>query len=423
MPAVRTNKRTIDDLAVFGGRPAFSEKVHVGRPNVPDQKNFRKRVDQIFERRWFSNNGVCVQELERRLQDYLGVKHCIAVCNATVGLELAIRAFDLKGEVIVPSFTFVATAHALQWQEITPVFCDIDPQTHHLDPRIVKKMITPYVTGIIGVHIWGRPCAIDELTALARHFKIKLIYDAAHAFGCSYKGKMIGNFGDAEVFSFHATKIFNTFEGGAIATNNDEVATKIRLMKNFGFSGYDRVIHLGVNGKMNEVSAAMGLTCLESIDYFIEANRRNYELYRQRLARVPGLRLIDYGTENKVNYHHIVVEVDRKKVGLSRDQLVRILQAENVMARRYFYPGCHRMEPYRSHWPQAGVFLKQTEALCDRVLILPTGSAIGAKEIKTICDIIECAIGKAGEARKRWPQIEQDSASSHSNTAARLRAS
>jgi dTDP-4-amino-4,6-dideoxygalactose transaminase len=407
MASTRPNKKSLSDLALFGGKPAFREKVHVGRPNVPDQKKFNKRVDKIFARRWFSNNGVCVQELERKLEDYLGVKHCIAVCNATVGLELAIRAFDLKGEVIVPSFTFVATAHALQWQEITPVFCDIDPATHHLDPRVVEKMITPYVTGIIGVHIWGRPCAIDELTALAKQAKIKLIYDAAHAFGCSHKGKMIGNFGDAEVFSFHATKIFNTFEGGAIATNNDEVATKIRLMKNFGFSGYDRVIHLGINGKMNEVSAAMGLTCLESIDDFIEANRKNYEAYRKRLARLPGLEVIDYGTANKVNYHHIVIEVNETKAGLARDQLVRILQAENVMARRYFYPGCHRMEPYRSHWPQAGVFLKQTEALCERVMILPTGSAIANTEINRICDVIECALSNARHARKHWPKDDQ----------------
>lgn len=407
MPGVRPNKRSIDDLALFGGRPAFSEKVHVGRPNVPDRKGFMERVEQIFNRRWFSNNGACVQELERKLENYLGVKHCIAVCNATVGLELAIRAVDLKGEVIVPSFTFVATAHALQWQEITPIFCDIDPETHHLDPRVVKKMITPYVTGIIGVHIWGRPCAVDELTALAKHFKIKLIYDAAHAFGCSHKGKMIGNFGDAEVFSFHATKIFNTFEGGAIATNNDELAAKIRLMKNFGFSGYDRVVHLGVNGKMNEVSAAMGLSCLDSIDDFIEANRRNYENYRKRLAKLPGLKMIDYGTANKVNFHHIVIEVDSKKVGLTRDQLVRVLQDENVMARRYFYPGCHRMEPYRSHWPQAGVFLKQTEALCDRVLILPTGSAINEKEINTICNIVEYALKNARQVSKRWPESAQ----------------
>jgi dTDP-4-amino-4,6-dideoxygalactose transaminase len=420
MSRIRANKRNLDDLALFGGGPAFGEKVHVGRPNVPDRKRFMERVEDIFDRRWFSNNGVCVQELERKLEAYLGVKHCIAVCNATVGLELAIRAFDLKGEVIVPSFTFVATAHALQWQEITPVFCDIDPVTHHLDPRVVKKMITPYVTGIVGVHTWGRPCAIDELTALAQHFKIKLIYDAAHAFGCSHKGKMIGNFGDAEVFSFHATKIFNTFEGGAIATNNDDVASKIRLMKNFGFSGYDRVIHLGVNGKMNEVSAAMGLTCLESLDYFIEANRRNYENYRKHLGHLRGLKLMEYGTENKFNYHHIVIEVDAARAGLSRDQLIRILQAENVMARRYFFPGCHRMEPYRSHWPQAGVFLKQTEALCDRILILPTGSAIATKEVNRICAIIEVALANAAQARKRWPQTEE--ATAPGQTAVRLHA-
>ena len=181
------------------------------------------------------------------------------MCNATVALEIAIRAMGMSGEVIVPSFTFVATAHALQWQEITPVFCDIDPRTHNLDPNRIEEMITPRTTGIIGVHVWGRPCAVDALAEIAQRRHLKLLFDAAHAFGCSYQGQMIGNFGDAEVFSFHATKFFNTFEGGAVVTNDDELAAKMRLMKNFGFHGYDNVIYVGTNGKMSEVSAAMGL--------------------------------------------------------------------------------------------------------------------------------------------------------------------
>src|SRR6185369_3387994 len=205
---------------------------------------------------------------EQRVAKMLGVRHCIAMCNATVALEITIRALGLTGEVLVPSFTFIATAHALQWQQIIPVFCDVDPETHCLNPRSVEKMITPRTTGIIGVHLWGRGCDIGSLSEIARSNGLKLLFDAAHAFGCSYEGRMIGGFGDAEVFSFHATKFFNTFEGGAVTTNDDDLAEKIRLMKNFGFAGYDQVIYLGTNGKMSEVSAAMGLTSLESLDDF-----------------------------------------------------------------------------------------------------------------------------------------------------------
>ena len=176
----------------------------------------------MLDRRWLSNNGVFVRDFERQIADYLGVKHCIAVCNGTIALELAIRALELKGEVIIPSFTFIATAHALQWQEITPVFCDIDPKTHTLNPWRVESLITPRTSGIIGVHVWGQPCDVETLTEIANKHHLKLMFDASHAFGCSHGRTMIGNFGSAEVFSFHATKFINAFEGGAIVTNDDE---------------------------------------------------------------------------------------------------------------------------------------------------------------------------------------------------------
>ena len=216
---MRTN---IDELAIFGGTPAFSEKLHVGRPNIGNRDRLLERINDLLDRKWLSNNGPFVQEFERHICEMLGVKHCIAMCSGTVALEIAIRAAGLTGEVIVPSFTFIATAHALQWQEITPVFCDIDPQTHTLNPWRVEAMITPRTSGIIGVHMWGQPCAVETLTEIAHKHNLKLMFDAAHAFSCSYKGTMIGNFGDAEVFSFHATKFVNTFEGGAVVTNNDE---------------------------------------------------------------------------------------------------------------------------------------------------------------------------------------------------------
>jgi dTDP-4-amino-4,6-dideoxygalactose transaminase len=392
-------KTTLGDLALFGGRPAFADILHVGRPNVGDQDRFQRRVADLWQRRWFTNNGPYVREFEQKLTELLGVKHCIPVCNATVAMELAIRALDLRGEVIVPSFTFVATAHALQWQEITPVFCDINRATHNLDPGRIEQMITPRTSGIIGVHIWGRPCDVEALSGLARRHKLKLLFDAAHAFGCSLGSRMVGSFGEAEVFSFHATKFFNTFEGGAIATNNDELAAKIRLMKNFGFNGYDNVIYIGTNGKMTEICAAMGLTELESMDDFIATNRKNYYAYREGLEGIPGVTLTRYDEAERCNFHYIIIEID-EAAGLGRDQLIAALHAENVLARRYFFPGCHRMEPYRSFFPHAGLLLPETERLTARVASLPNGSSVGAAEVRTICSLIRFILGHGPEIQR-----------------------
>jgi dTDP-4-amino-4,6-dideoxygalactose transaminase len=377
-------KSKTSELALFGGTPAFAQPLHVGRPNLGNTDHFLERTRNI-----------------RELCKLLGVKHCIPMCNATVAMEITIRALELKGEVIVPSFTFIATAHALQWQEITPVFCDIDPATHNLDPACVEKLITPRTTGIVGVHVWGRPCATEALGEIAARRGLKLMFDAAHAFACSHNGRAIGNFGHAEVFSFHATKFFNTFEGGAVATNDDALAAKIRLMKNFGFHGLDNVIYIGTNGKMTEISAAMGLTSLESLDHFIAINRANYHAYQRELANVPGIRFIHYGENEKSNYHYIVLEIDGAKAGVSRDQLLAVLRAENVLARRYFFPGCHRMEPYRSFFPNAGLLLPETERLTQRVLSLPNGDSLGDDGVRGVCNLIRYVIDSGAEIRKR----------------------
>jgi dTDP-4-amino-4,6-dideoxygalactose transaminase len=395
------DKTNISDLAYFGGTPSFAEPLHVGRPNIGDREILLERFNEILDRRWLSNGGPCVQELERRIEKLLGVRNCILMCNATIALDLASRALELKGEVIVPSFTFIATAHALQWQGITPVFCDVDAQTHNLDPKRIEALITPRTTGIMGVHVWGRPCAVEELTEIARRHHLKLMYDAAHAFGCSYQGKMVGNFGELEVFSFHATKFFNTFEGGAVVTNNDELAARIRLMTNFGFKNYDTVVYLGTNAKMNEFSAAMGLTGLESLDEFIEVNHRNYDLYRHLLSRLPGLQVIEFDESESNNYQYVVMEIDEALTGASRDVINDILHAENILSRRYFYPGCHQMEPYRSSMPQAGWSLPETEKLTLKVLQLPTGTAVGEQEIRQVCELIGLILAHASEIRER----------------------
>ncbi|PSN16450.1 dTDP-4-dehydro-6-deoxyglucose aminotransferase [filamentous cyanobacterium CCT1] len=390
----------VSELAIFGNPPAFQEKLHVGRPNVGDRDRLLERINDILDRKWFSNNGNYVQEFERKISEYTGAKHCIAICNGTIALEILVRALGLTGEVIIPSFTFVATAHALQWQEITPVFCDIDPATHTLDPNQVKRLITPRTSGIIGVHVWGRPCQTEELAEIAAQYNLKLAFDASHAVGCSHNGQMIGNFGEAEVFSFHATKFLNAFEGGAVVTNNDELAAKIRLMKNFGFGpGYDNVVYVGTNGKMNEVAAAMGVTGLESIDTFIEQNYRNYKQYQTELADIDGVKLAAYNELEKNNYQYIILEIDPAIAGINRNELVQVLHAENVLARRYFYPGCHKMHPYQSYFPNAGLLLPQTEALTEKVMSLPTGTGVTPEDISKICQIICLAIKESHKVK------------------------
>jgi len=406
-------KTRLDELAIFSGKPAFSEKLYVGRPNIGNRDRLLERINDLLDRKWLSNNGIYVQEFERRISEILGVKHCIAMCNGTVALEIVIRASGLTGEVIIPSFTFIATAHALQWQGITPVFCDIAPQTHTLNPWRVEAMITPRTTGIMGVHLWGQPCDVENLTEIAQKHHLKLMFDASHAFGCSYCGRMIGNFGEAEVFSFHATKFLNTFEGGAVVTNDDRLAAKIRLMKNFGFSGYDNVIYIGINGKMNEVSAAMGLTSLESMEDFIAINHRNYKHYQHELADISGVSLFTYDQSEKCNYQYIVLEIDESVTQVSRDQMVDILHAENVLARRYFYPGCHRMEPYRSYFPHTGLMLPETENLAKRVLILPTGTEIGSGEIDKICQIIRLVVTHSREIKVKFQKDADENVQLH----------
>lgn len=379
--------RSAADLAINGAEPAFDQALHVGRPNIGDRNAFLSRVETIMDNRWLTNNGPLVQELESRIAGHLGVRHCVAMCNGTIALEIAIRALGLEGEVIVPSYTFIATAHALYWQGITPVFADIDPATHNLDPDAVRRMVTPRTTGIIGVHLWGRPAPTRELQAIADEFGLKLMFDAAHAFGCRSEGRMIGNFGTCEVFSFHATKVFNTFEGGAVVTNDDELAEAMRLMRNFGFVGYDDVIHPGTNGKMPEVNAAMGITNLDSLAQFVDSNRARYQDYVDVFADMPGIRLIGHDEANAPNYHYAVIEVD-ETTGVSRDAVVEALQAENILARRYFWPGCHRMKPYRDLFPHAGLVLEETERVANRVIVLPTGANTPTVTPRIVRDII-----------------------------------
>ncbi len=375
-------------------QPYFAEPLHVGRPNIGSPERFHALIDEVLHRRWLSNDGPMLKELEARVADWIGVKHVFAVSNGTVAMEIAIRALGLTGEVIVPSWTFVATVHALRWMGLTPVFADIDPETHNIDPRDVRRRITSRTSGILAVHLWGRAAPVDELSAISEEFGLPVLYDAAHSFGVSAGGRMVGNFGRAEVFSFHATKFFNTLEGGAIVTNDDDLAARIRLMRNFGFAGEDSVVSEGINGKMHEVSAAMGLVNFDHIDEIITRNKSNRDRYAAGVESLQGISLLPLAAGEKSNYQYVVLEVS-ESAPVSRDELLKALRDNNVLARRYFWPSVHRMEPYRTESPDAGRTLPNTEAVSERVVVLPTGTAVDAPEIDAIVEIMAQALSRA----------------------------
>ena len=401
----QTAKLSIDGLALFGGAPRFQEPLHVGRPDfTATRERLLARIGEVLDRRFVTNNGPLVQELEARVAELLRVKHCVSVVNGTIGLELLARALELRGEVIVPGFTFIATAHAFHWLGLRPVFCDVDRRTHSLDPRRLEECLSDATSAIVGVHLWGEPCDVPALADFAARHHLALLFDAAHAFHCSRGGRMVGGFGRAEVFSFHATKFFQTFEGGAITTDDDALAARLRLLRNFGFAGYDSVVDEGTNGKMTELSAAMGLVALEALPALLQTNRERSEQYRRELDGLPGLRLYSHDPRETRNHQYLVLEVDARAAGLGRDELHRLLQAENVLARRYFTPGCHRMEPYRSR-PQASQrALPVTEELAEQVLVLPTGNAVSAADVAGIGELLRFLLDNAPAIRRRLEQ-------------------
>lgn len=362
--------------------------LHVGAPNVGDQAVFARLVAEMFERRWFTNHGKIIQQFEKQLRQHLNVKHCITVSNATIGLQLACRSLELTGEVILPAFTFVATPHAVAWQGLTPVFADIDPATHCLCPDSVESLITKNTSAIMGVHLWGQPCDTDRLQSIADRHGLKLIYDAAHAFHCGSGGRMIGNFGDCEVFSFHATKFFNTFEGGAIATNDDQLANRISRMKNFGFAGTEEIDCVGTNAKLSEVAAAMGLSMFERIGEIAGYNLANYRRYTTHLSSIPGISIRSFEDSQQRNWQYVVVEVEAETFGCDRDELLANLHRNAVLARRYFHPGCHRLKAYAGVFDQTERTLPHTDAVAKKVLCLPTGTAISPQDVDAVCQII-----------------------------------
>lgn len=391
-------------LAIFGGIPSFPESLHVGRPNLGKRSDIMGLIGDALDRRWLSNDGPLLREFESKLAAFLDVPYCACVSNGTLALAIAARASGFKTEAIVPAFTFVATPHALKWQGIEPVFCDVERETHQIDVADAERHITNSTSGLVGVHTWGRPCDVDGLLALGNRYNLPIIFDAAPAFGCSYKGVKIGGFGQAETFSFHATKVLNAVEGGAIVTNDESIYSKSKLMRSFGFAEEDKVSALGINAKMSEISAAMGIASLDSYSEFRIANKRNYTTYKKLMSPLAGVKVLEYPASEESNYHNIVIEIDEEVCGVTRDELLAILRAENILARRYFYPGCHKMEPYVSGSRVANSSFPNTDYISSRVLSLPTGTSIGEAEILLVCQIIETVVSNGESIRSRLLQ-------------------
>jgi len=362
--------------------------IPVGQMNWPSWKEYRNIFEGIFEREYYTNHGPLVQELEAKLSAYLQVKHVVCVSNATIGLIMGAEALGLTGKVITPSFTFIASTQALSWSGIEPIFCDVNLDTHHIDPHEIEKLITPDVSGILAVNLWGGSCSPDVLEEIAKKRGLKLIFDSAHAFGCHYKDRQIGNFGDLEVFSFHATKIFSTGEGGCITTNNDDIARKLRnIRSSYGAGDITRVVKTS-NGRMSEAQAAIGLINLDHLSQYINRNQETFELYSNLMSDIEGISVYVPKNVTKSNYQYIVCMVDEKTFGISRDELCKGLISKNIIARKYFTPGSHKSPPYKDLPQFKSITLGNTEVLNNQLLILPCGALVHKEDIEYICRLI-----------------------------------
>ena len=310
-------KHSIADWAIFGGQPAFAAPIHVGQLCLPLWDGVEAAVRGIFERQWYANHGPLVHQLEQAFAEFIGVRHAIAVTNGTIALMIMAKALDMVGEVIVPAFTFPATAQALSWAGLTPVFGDVDPGTHNLSAKAARDLVTPRTRAILGVHLWGRACDPTGLRELAQEFGLRLVYDACHAVACTHRGARIGGLGDVEAFSFHATKILSATEGGCITTNDDALAARIRTIRSFHPGETHAPVSLRINGKMSEAQAAFALLSLADLPRNIERNRARYETYRQGLAGLAGISLIAYPEQEANNHQYVVIEVDAEAAGCS----------------------------------------------------------------------------------------------------------
>lgn len=375
-------------LAILGGNPGFEQSINVGQFYFPKWDQYETAMRGIFERCYYNNNGPLLTEFEQKLGQFFGVKHAICVHNATFGLMMLADAMGLTGKVIVPSFTFVATVQALAWSKLQPVFCDVDAATHQIDLHQVRQLIDADVTAVMAVNLWGGACQPAELETLCRENGIKLLFDSAHATGCEVKGKKLGGFGDAEVFSFHATKMLSTTEGGCITTNNDELAAILASMRpSYGKEQVVDVVKV-INARMSEAQAAVGLLNLADFENNRQHNEDIYRTYAKNLSGVHGVRLVEPTGVSRSNYQYIVVQIDKEQFGMTRDQLQKALLAENVNARRYFYPGVHQTIEFEAIFSAQQHPLTVTEQLCESCMQLPVGANVNDQIVQKICELI-----------------------------------
>lgn len=367
----------------------FKEPILVTRPLLPNLVDFNQQLQEIWKSQWITNNGNKNKELLENLKQYLSVNHLSLFSNGTLALILGIKSLGLSGEVITTPFTFPATVQALDWCGITPVFCDVEPDTLNLDPSKIEPLITERTSAILGVHVFGNPCDVEAIQNIADKYHLKVVYDAAHAFGVEYKGKPIGQYGDLTMFSFHATKLFNTVEGGAVVFKDRLLTRKLDLLKNFGISGPEKVELSGINAKLNELQAAMGLEVLKLVPE--ERDKRSHikRVYEENLQYVPGVRIITKLERQENSYQHFVIEIDEQYFGMTRDQLHEKLKEYNIFTRKYFYPLCSDFSWYQ-HLPSVKKeLLSVAHEKAERVLSLPFYGGLSHEDVQKICDIIK----------------------------------
>ena len=366
----------------------FPEPIYVTRPLLPPVPALAERLNDIWAAKWLTNAGAQHVELEDAIRRVLQVEQLSLFNNGTIALLCAIRALELTGEVITTPFTFPATPHALAWSGITPVFADIDPDRLTLDPARVEERITPKTTGILAVHVYGVPCDVDGLAAVAAKHGLRLLYDGAHAFGVRIGGTGIGRYGDATMFSFHATKLFHTAEGGAIACGDAALRHRIERLNNFGIADQETVECVGLNGKMNELQAALGLEVLRELDVEIRRREQVLRRYRERLGNVAGLRLMPQLPDVDSSYQYCTIRIDAASFGRSRDGIQALLKTYNVFARKYFFPLCSDYDCYRDLPSAKADCLPISQTAASQVLCLPLYGALPLDAVDAICDII-----------------------------------
>ena len=362
--------------------------ITVTSPLLPDLKEFEKLLEDIWHRKWLTNNGYYHKELEKALAEYLKVPYISLFTNGTLPLITALQALRITGEVITTPYSFVATTHALWWNGIKPVFVDIDPETGNLDPDKIEAAITPKTTAIMPVHVYGKPCKTKEIQEIADKYGLKVIYDAAHAFGVEVNGESILNAGDISTLSFHATKVYNTVEGGAMVVHDAQTKKRIDYLKNFGFAGETEVIAPGINSKMDEIRSAYGIINLKQVDAAIESRRQTANKYREALRPIEGITFFDDMPGVKHNYSYFPIFVDAEKYGMTRDELYFKMKERNVLGRRYFYPLISTFSTYRGLESSRSENLPNAHKMAESVICLPMYAGLTDEDVERVIESV-----------------------------------